>query len=286
MEVPRVAVSVDLVILTVRTSQLSVLVWRRHAEPHRGHWALPGGFVRLDEDLPATAARVLAERAGLPDAPVHLEQLQTYGYPDRDPRQRVVSVAYLGLAPDLPAPEQPRMSWQPVASLTEMAFDHLRILQDGVERARAKLEYTTLGAAFCRDTFTVAELRRVYEIVWGTPLDPRNFHRKVTGAERFLVDTGTASSSGGRPAQLYRRGDTDILHPPMLRPRQRHTCEPVRQSPGGPVDVHTNEGQRRWFAQVDRETDPDGAGRSQDRPDPAAMEDDDVRADATVPTDS
>ena len=88
------------------------------------------------------------------------------------------------------------MSWQPVDSLKELAFDHLRILQDGVERARAKLEYTTLGAAFCRDMFTVADLRRVYEIVWGTPLDPRNFHRKVTGAERFLVETGSASSSG------------------------------------------------------------------------------------------
>ena len=162
---------------------------------------------------------MLAERAGLPDAPVHLEQLQTYGYPDRDPRQRVVAVAYLGLAPDLPAPEQPRMSWQPVACLDALAFDHLRILHDGVERARAKLEYTSLGAAFCRDEFTVAELRRVYEIVWGTPLDPRNFHRKVTGADGFLVETGSASSSGGRPAQLYRRGDAELLHPPMLRPR-------------------------------------------------------------------
>lgn len=222
MEVPRVAVSVDLVILTVQASQLSTLVWRRDAEPHHGHWALPGGFIRLDEDLPATAARVLAERAGLPDAPVHLEQLQTYGYPDRDPRQRVVSVAYLGLAPDLPAPGQPQMSWQPIAGLAGLAFDHVRILRDGVERARAKLEYTSLGAAFCQDEFTVAELRRVYEIVWGTPLDPRNFHRKVTGAERFLVDTGSASSSGGgRPAQLYRRGDAELLHPPMLRPRHR-----------------------------------------------------------------
>jgi 8-oxo-dGTP diphosphatase len=219
MEVPRVAVSVDLVILTVRESQLSVLAWRRHAGPHLGRWALPGGFIRLDEDLPGTAARVLAERAGLPGARVHLEQLQTYGYPDRDPRARVLSVAYLGLAPDLPAPDHPRMSWQPVADLSEMAFDHLRILQDGVERARAKLEYTTLGAAFCRDTFTVAELRKVYEIVWGTLLDPRNFHRKVTGAERFLVDTGSSISSGGRPAELYRRGDTDVLHPPMLRPK-------------------------------------------------------------------
>ena len=238
MDVPRVAVSVDLVILTVRGSQLSVLVWRRNAAPHLGMWGLPGGFIRLDEDLPATAERVLAERAGLPDAPVHLEQLQTYGYPDRDPRQRVVACAYLGLAPDLPAPEQPRMSWQPVATLGAMAFDHLRILADGVERARAKLEYTSLGAAFCRDEFTVAELRRVYEIVWGTPLDPRNFHRKVTGAEGFLVDTGAASSSGGRPAQLYRRGDTDLLHPPMLRPKPRNALAPVRQSPAGPAHWH------------------------------------------------
>ncbi len=215
-----VQVSVDLVILTVRGGELAALLWRRDSEPHTGRRALPGGFIRLDEDLPAAAARVLAERAGLPGAPVHLEQLQTYGYPDRDPRQRAVSVAYLGLAPDLPAPAQPRMSWQPVGSLTEMAFDHARILQDGVERARSKLEYTSLGAAFCRDEFTVADLRRVYEIVWGIPLDPRNFHRKVTGAERFLILTGSVTASGGgRPAQLYRRGDAELLHPPMLRHR-------------------------------------------------------------------
>jgi len=263
MEVPRVAVSVDLVILTVRGSDLCVLVWRRDAEPHRGSWALPGGFIRLDEDLPATAARVLAERAGLPDAPVHLEQLQTYGYPDRDPRQRVVAVAYLGLAPDLPAPDQPQMSWQPVGELAGLAFDHLRILSDGVERARAKLEYTSLAAAFCRDTFTVAELRRVYEIVWGTTLDPRNFHRKVTGAERFLVETGSASTAGGgRPAALFRRGDNPLLHPPMLRPRPRDGCQPPwpGRLPGRYISVTA-------------------AGAQ-----PAATEeDDDVRADATFP---
>lgn len=181
--------------------------------------ALPGGFIRLDEDLPAAAARVLVERAGLPSAQVHLEQLQSYGYPDRDPTRRAVSVAYLALAPDLPAPDTPQMSWQPVSALTQMAFDHERILTDGVERARSKLEYTSLGAAFCRDEFTVAELRRVYEIVWGVPLDPRNFHRKVTGARDFLVESGASTSSGGgRPAKLYRRGNAVLLHPPMLRP--------------------------------------------------------------------
>ncbi len=101
-----------------------------------------------------------------------------------------------------------------------MAFDHARILRDGVERARAKLEYTTLGAAFCPDEFTVAELRRVYEIVWDTPLDPRNFHRKVTGADRFLLPAEAFTArDGGRPARLYRRGPAALLHPPMLRPR-------------------------------------------------------------------
>lgn len=220
MSVPRIGVSVDLVILTIRDGQLSTLVWRRDSEPYAEMVALPGGFVRLDEDLPAAAARVLAERAGLPGTARHLEQLRTYGYPDRDPTRRAVSVAYLALAPDLPAPEQPQMSWRPVSALGQMAFDHERILHDGVERARSKLEYTALGAAFCREEFTVADLRRVYEIVWGTALDPRNFHRKVTGAERFLVETGAVTSSGGgRQAQLYRRGGAVLLHPPMLRPR-------------------------------------------------------------------
>lgn len=220
MAIPRVAVSVDLVILTVRAGNLAALVWRRDAPPHAGRWALAGGFIQLDEDLPAAANRVLAERAGLRGAPVHLEQLRTYGYPDRDPRRRAISVAYLGLAPDLPAPTQPRMSWQPVPALADMAFDHGRILQDGVERARSKLEYTSLAAAFCRDEFTVAELRRVYEIVWGTMLDPRNFHRKVTSARGFLVPAGSVTASvGGRPARLYRQGDAEALYPPMLRPR-------------------------------------------------------------------
>ncbi|GAA1268747.1 NUDIX hydrolase [Planotetraspora silvatica] len=216
--IPRIPVSVDLVVLTVRSQELSALVWRRDNPPYEGRWALSGGFIQLEEDLPAAAGRVLAERAGLPGAPVHLEQLQTYGYPDRDPRQRVVSVAYLGLAPDLPASTEAHMSWQPVASLTDMAFDHRRIMLDGVERARAKLEYTSLGAAFCPSEFTVAELRRVYEIVWGRLLDPRNFHRKVTKTEGFLMPTGhTTTRDGGRPAMLHRRGPAVLLHPPMLR---------------------------------------------------------------------
>ncbi|NUR87659.1 MAG: NUDIX hydrolase, partial [Nonomuraea sp.] len=167
--VPSIPVSVDLVVLTVRSQALSALVWRRDNPPFLRRWSVPGGFIQLDEDLPDAARRLLAERAGMPAA-IHLEQLQTYGYPDRDPRQRVLSVAYLGLAPDLPASEQAHMAWVPVAELTVMAFDHRRILLDGIERARAKLEYTPLGAAFCPPEFTVADLRRVYEIVWGRSL--------------------------------------------------------------------------------------------------------------------
>lgn len=103
--------------------------------------------------------------------------------------------------------------------MTRLAFDHDQILADGVERARAKLEYSPLGIAFCADELTIAELRRVYEAVWGTTLDPRNFHRKVTGTPGFVVETGrTATRDGGRPAQLYRPGDATLLHPAMLRP--------------------------------------------------------------------
>jgi 8-oxo-dGTP diphosphatase len=101
---------------------------------------------------------------------------------------------------------------------TRLAFDHPQILADGVERTRAKLEYTPLATTFCEGEFTVAELRRVYEIVWGTELDSRNFHRKVTGTEGFLVPTGrTTTRDGGRPAQLYRPGQLRFLHPPMTR---------------------------------------------------------------------
>jgi 8-oxo-dGTP diphosphatase len=216
------SVTVDLVVLTIRSGRLSALVVRRGAEPFAGRWALPGGFVHSDEDLPEAARRELAEETGLHDLPVHLEQLATYGAPGRDPRGRVVTVAYLALAPELPDPvggtDAAEARWEPVAGLGRLAFDHDRILADGVERARAKLEYSPLATAFCADEFTVAELRHVYEAVWGVPLDPRNFHRKVTGSPGFLVPTGRrATRGGGRPAELFRRGDATVLNPPITR---------------------------------------------------------------------
>ncbi|WP_236239540.1 NUDIX domain-containing protein [Streptomyces sp. CC228A] len=245
---PPFAVTVDLVVLTVRRDALCALVVRRGEPPFQGRWALPGGFVRPDEDLDAAAARELAEETGLcvhepgdpepaPGAGAHLEQLATYGDPRRDPRMRVVSVAHLALAPDLPAPrpggDANSVRWAAVEELLspdsgadrngeeagQLAFDHARILADGVERARSKIEYSSLATAFCPAEFTVGELRRVYEAVWGVALDPRNFHRKVTGTPGFLVPTGgTTTRQGGRPAQLFRAGGATLLNPPMLRP--------------------------------------------------------------------
>ncbi|MEU6857448.1 NUDIX domain-containing protein [Glycomyces sp. NPDC046736] len=219
---PVFAVTVDLVVLTVRDGELHALLVRRGIEPQLGEWALPGGFVHADEDLPAAARRELAEETGL-DAPGgHLEQLASYGAPERDPRGRVVTVAYLALLPDLPVPvagtDASAAEWAP-AGRRGLAFDHDRILADGVERARSKLEYTPLATAFCPPEFTIATLRGVYEAVWGTRIDPRNFHRKVTGATGFVEPTETLTDGDpGRPARLFHRGTATHLNPPILRP--------------------------------------------------------------------
>jgi 8-oxo-dGTP diphosphatase len=223
---PPVAVTVDLVVFTIRSDRLCVLLVRRGEAPQKGRWALPGGFVRPDEGLATAAARELTEETGLRGDRVHNEQLASYGEPGRDPRMRVVTVAFLALAPQLPVPhagsDAASAHWVPVAQATStdyrLAFDHRQILLDGLERARAKLEYTPLASAFCPAEFTVAELRRVYEIVWGTELDARNFHRKVTKTPGFIQPTGASTTrDGGRPAQLFRRGTVERLHPPLLR---------------------------------------------------------------------
>ena len=222
---PPVAVTVDLVVLTIRDDGLEVLLVRRGDAPFAGGLALPGGFIRPDEGLSQAAARELAEETRLTVGAAHLEQLASYGDPGRDPRMRVVTVAYLALVPEMPLPlagtDAAEARWTAVGNVLHggvLAFDHQQILTDGVERARAKLEYTPLATAFCPAEFTIAQLRRVYEIVWDTSLDPRNFHRKVTGTPGFVEPAGTATAGDrGRPAQIYRAGPARQLHPPLLR---------------------------------------------------------------------
>jgi 8-oxo-dGTP diphosphatase len=227
---PPVAVTVDIVLLTIREGRLSVLLVERGGHPFKGTWALPGGFVGPgDENLDAAAGRELVEETGLAAFPGHLEQLRTYGEPDRDPRMRVVSVAYVGFMPDLLTPaagsDAASARWWAVEDLgppdgPELAFDHSRTVAEGVERARAKLEYTPLAAEFTQEPFTLTELRRVYEAVWGTELHVGNFRRKVLSTQGFVEPVGHKVIRGDsrRPAELYRRGDAAILHPAMLRP--------------------------------------------------------------------
>lgn len=221
-----VRITVDLAILTVRDDRLQVLLIERGNEPYRGQPALPGGFLQQDEDIPDAARRELMEETAVDGAELHLEELGVFGAPGRDPRGRIVTVTYLAIAPNLPIPvagsDASNAGWQPVDSVLatppKLAFDHDLILRTAVEQARRLLEYTTLATAFCADTFTIGELRRVYEVVWGVPLDPRNFNRKVTSTEGFVQSTGERRfQAAGRPASLYRRGPATLLYPPMLR---------------------------------------------------------------------
>ena len=227
------AVTVDLAVLTVREERLHVLLVQRGQEPYAGEWALPGGFVLPRESAETAARRELAEETGLPGsivAGLHLEQLRTYSEPDRDPRMRVVSVAFTALVPGLPEPrgggDAAEARWLPYGSYGPLAFDHDRILADARERVGAKLEYTCLATAFCPPEFTLGELRQVYETVWGVELDRPNFRRKVLATPGFVrAVEGPPRLTGGRgkPAALYRAGEATALHPPLLRPEGRST---------------------------------------------------------------
>lgn len=217
---PSFAVAVDLVVFTVRPPDLHVLMVRRDDKPAKGKWALPGGFVGIDQDLTEAAQHKLADKTGIEVDTAHLEQLQTFGRPARDPRMRIVSVSHLALVADPPEPEHENARWHRVGSsvLDDLAFDHGEILDVGIERVRSKLEYTTLATSFCASEFTIADLRAVYEATWGQSLDPANFHRKVMATEGFVEPTGHTESNGrGRPARSYVRGEAVTLHPPIVR---------------------------------------------------------------------
>ncbi len=203
-------VAVDIAVFTVREGGLQALLWRRPYEPFEGAWALPGAFSHPDETLDDTARRALEEKTGLVD--VWLEQLQTYDQPatseapGRDPRGRVVAVAYLALITedmDVRASEG-ELDWWPTAALPALAFDHTWMLQDGIARLRAKTHYAPVAFQLLPDEFTLPQLQGVYEAVMGEPLDPRNFRRDLKAAGVVEPTGGTRSDGPGRPATLYR----------------------------------------------------------------------------------
>lgn len=223
----KITLTADLVILTIRDNQLCVLVVERGNEPFVGQLALPGGFLRSGESLDQTAARELSEETGVDSALLHLQQVGVYSAPNRDPRSpRVVTCAYLAIAPDLPLPtagsDARAAKWMPVndAQRVGLAFDHDEILLDAVELARDELQFRTTATAFCGEEFTISDLREVYEVVWGVALDKPNFHRKVSDADGFIEPTGRKRPmQNGRPAALYRAGLATVLVPPMMRTR-------------------------------------------------------------------
>lgn len=204
-------VTVDIVIFTLREGDLHVLLVKRKTPPFEGRWAIPGGFVQHDESLEDAAARVLFEEAGVRD--VHIEQLYTFGKVDRDPRGRMVTVAYYAL---VPAPlalhagsETADAQWQSVYALPEMAFDHADIVQYALKRLRYKLEYTAVGFQLLPKAFTLSQLQRAYETVLGERLDKRNFRRRILQAQ-VIEETGEMQSGEGRPAKLYRYRDDAV----------------------------------------------------------------------------
>ncbi|MCI0524438.1 MAG: NUDIX hydrolase [Acidobacteria bacterium] len=206
---PQPSVTVDLVIFTIAEDDLKVLLIRRGQEPFKGRWALPGGFVEIDESLEEAAARELKEEVGVTN--VYLEQLYTFGDPKRDPRGRVISVSYFALVDAerqriVAASDATDAEWHSVfdaSRLAKLAFDHGRILDYAVWRLRNKIEWTTVGYELLPKKFTLSELQRVYEIILQRPVDKRNFRKKILAQGQIIELNETRGDVAHRPARLY-----------------------------------------------------------------------------------
>ncbi len=226
---PAFAVTVDVVVLTL-CDRLSVLLVRRGVAPFEGMWAIPGGFKRPDETLDGAARRELAEETGV-DGKALLTQFGAYGDPGRDPRMNVVTVAYLAVLREVAGvvagTDAADAALVPVADALEgkieLAFDHARILRDAVDRVRVDLELRGVAVAFVGTTFTLAELRAVYEAVWGVDLDGANFRRNLLAERGWVLPTGRRAKpgpAGGKPAELYRAGPRWRHGGPIRHPHQ------------------------------------------------------------------
>jgi 8-oxo-dGTP diphosphatase len=224
---PAFAVTVDVVILTMSDSRLHVLLIRRGVAPFEGKYAIPGGFKRPTETLDEAAKRELAQETGVDSANL-LTQFGAYGDPGRDPRMNVVTVAYLAVLRDMgavvagsDAADAALISVSEALNGTiELAFDHAQIVRDAVERVRTDLDLTGIATAFVGPTFTLAELRAVYEAVWGVHLDGANFRRSVVTEDGWVIPTGRRArpgAPGGKPAELFRAGRMWKFSSPIRR---------------------------------------------------------------------
>lgn len=214
---PPFAVTVDTVVLTMFQGRLHVLLVRRGIEPFKGMWAIPGGFKRPEESLLEAAHRELLEETGV-DAENHLRQSGAYGDPDRDPRMNVVTLAYLAELRDVRGfaggTDAAIAALVPISQMLgegcePLAFDHKQILGDAIERVRVDLALTGIATAFVGPTFTLAELRSVYEETWGFRIDGANFRRSILADGGWVIPTGRRAPSGptgGKPAELFRAG--------------------------------------------------------------------------------
>ena len=204
---PHPAVTTDIVIFTIREQQLKLLLVKRKGAPYKSKWALPGGFVNMDENLRQSAERELAEETGVKD--VFLEQLYTFGAPERDPRERVITVAYYALIPSdkieiRAATDAEAVGWFAMDELPALAFDHDKILVKAKQRLAAKLDYSTIAFQFMPQKFTLSQLQEVYETILEEEVDKRNFRKWVLALES-VEETGEERRDGRhRPAKLFR----------------------------------------------------------------------------------
>jgi len=211
-EYPHPAVTTDVAVFTLQQQSLQLLLIKRAQEPFRGSWALPGGFLEIDEDLECCAKRELQEETGV--SGLYLEQLYTFGAPNRDSRERIISVTYYALAPPdrltpKAASDAAEAHWFPVAALPDLAFDHHAIISLALERLAAKSTYSTLVLQLMPESFTLSELQTAYEILRKEKLDKRNFRKWILGLNQ-IEETGEKCRNGShRPAKFYRAINPD-----------------------------------------------------------------------------
>jgi 8-oxo-dGTP diphosphatase len=206
-EFARPALTVDVVVFALDAEELRVMLIERDLKPFAGRWALPGGFVRVDETVDAAARRELQEESGLKD--IFLEQLYTFGDLDRDPRERVVTVAYYALVNlaghEVRASTDARnAAWFPMNDLPDLAFDHQRILTAAHDRVRAKVQYQPIGFELLPEKFTLSQLQHLYEVILDRELDKRNFRKKVLSMEIVKETSEIETDVAHRAARLYR----------------------------------------------------------------------------------